>query len=126
LLAKTLHWKTGQGTKDRYSSIVDQPEKPLSSYHFFDSRCHLIHRIRISHIKDEWDILPTQLLCEAVRIGFCAHATKDAKSASDKRLASCQSDTTGCAGNDYVWHRAVNSFFVKVRSADKLLFSSGF
>ena len=31
LLAKALQWKTGQGTKDRYPSIVDQPEKPLLS-----------------------------------------------------------------------------------------------
>jgi hypothetical protein len=69
LLAKTLQWKTGQGTKDRYPSIVDQPEKPLLSYHFFNSRCHLIHRIRIGHIKDEWDILPTATLRVAMRAG---------------------------------------------------------
>jgi hypothetical protein len=44
------------------------------------------------------------LLFQPVRIGLLAYAPKDTKSATDKDLAGGKSDSSGCAGDDYVWH----------------------
>jgi hypothetical protein len=106
LQSKTLERQIGQGPKDRYPGIIHQSEQPLLPKHFVDGRCDLIHRVWIGHIKDKWNQAFAQFLPQSLRISCCADASKNPEPAPGQDLASSKPNSTGCAGNDYVWHRA--------------------